>query len=199
MLAAIGRRHTHQDFIDCYNTAKEMGFKSINTDLIAGLPKDTVEGFENSLKGCIGLGAENITVHTLTLKRASNIVVNHEDNSYSDVSQMLEKCTQLAQNGYVPYYMYRQKNTVGNFENVGFALEGAEGRYNVYMMEEVHSIFAVGAGAVSKMVNYRPQNGGKPVINRLFYPKYPYEYLKDESVEEKIAEMERFYLSEGLL
>ena len=67
------------------------------------------------------------------------------------------------------------------------------------MMEEVHSIFAVGAGAVSKMVNYRPQNGGKPVIDRLFYPKYPYEYLKDESVGEKIAEMERFYLSEGLI
>ena len=88
------------------------------------------------------------------------------------------------QEGYSPYYMYRQKNTVGNFENVGFALEGAEGRYNVYMMEEVHSIFAVGAGAVSKMVDYCPQSGGKPVIERLFYPKYPYEYLRDESTDE---------------
>jgi hypothetical protein len=67
------------------------------------------------------------------------------------------------------------------------------------MMEEVHSIFAVGAGAVSKMVNYHPQNGGKPIIERLFYPKYPYEYLKDESTLEKISQMEQFYLREGLI
>jgi len=95
--------------------------------------------------------------------------------------------------------MYRQKNTVGNFENVGFALDGAECKYNIYMMEEVHSIFAAGAGAVSKMVNYLPENGGKPVIRRLFYPKYPYEYLADSSTEEKLREMEEFYRSEGLL
>ena len=95
--------------------------------------------------------------------------------------------------------MYRQKNTVGNFENVGFCLEGAEGRYNVYMMEEVHSIFACGAGAVSKMVNYRPGGEQKPVIERLFYPKYPYEYLRDESTEEKIAAMKAFYRTQGLI
>lgn len=103
------------------------------------------------------------------------------------------------QEGYLPYYMYRQKNTVGNFENVGFSLEGAEGRYNVYMMEEIHSIFAVGAGAVSKMVDYRPQSGGKPMIERLFYPKYPYEYLRDESTNEKIAAMEAFYREHHLI
>ena len=103
------------------------------------------------------------------------------------------------QEGYFPYYMYRQKNTVGNFENVGFCLEGAEGLYNVYMMEEVHSIFAVGAGAVSKMVNYRPENGGKPLIERLFYPKYPYEYLNDESTAEKMAKMEAFYREQKLI
>ena len=95
--------------------------------------------------------------------------------------------------------MYRQKNTVGNLENVGFSLEGCEGLYNVYMMEEVHSIFALGAGAVSKMVDYRPKKGGKPVIERLFYPNYPYEYLRDESTDEKNAAMENFYLEHGLL
>jgi oxygen-independent coproporphyrinogen-3 oxidase len=89
--------------------------------------------------------------------------------------------------------MYRQKNTVGNFENVGFALEGKEGLYNVYMMEETHTILAVGAGAVTKLVDYAPAEGGKPIIRRLFYPKYPYEYLRDESTEEKCAEIMAFY------
>ena len=88
---------------------------------------------------------------------------------------------------------------MGNFENVGFALEGAECRYNVYMMEEVHSIFAAGAGAVSKMVDYTPAGGGKPVIERLFYPKYPYEYLRDGSTGQKTAAMEAFYRQHGLL
>ena len=103
------------------------------------------------------------------------------------------------QDGYKPYYMYRQKNTIGNYENVGFALEGAECKYNIYMMEEVHSIFAAGAGAVSKMVDYNPQDGGAPVIERLFYPKYPYEYLEDRSTAEKLETMERFYRQHGLL
>ena len=94
--------------------------------------------------------------------------------------------------------MYRQKNTVGNYENVGFALEGCEGLYNVYMMEEIHSIFAAGAGAVTKLVDYRPEDGGKPVIRRLFYPKYPYEYLKDESTGDKCAEIEAFYHERGI-
>ena len=96
--------------------------------------------------------------------------------------------------------MYRQKNTVGNLENVGFALDGAEGRYNIYMMEEVHSIFAAGAGAVSKMVKYPADSSEKAVILRLFNKKYPYEYLEsgfDESITEQIRE---FYRNEhGIL
>lgn len=173
VLAAIGRKHSHQDFVDCYNTAREMGFKSINTDLIAGLPKDTVEGFEKSLKGCIALGAENITVHTLTLKRASNIVVNNEDNSYSDVSQMLEKCSMLADNGYVPYYMYRQKSTLQSLENVGFSHPQHESLYNIYIMEEIQTIISCGAGGVTKVV------GGEGELKRIYNYKYPTEYVKD--------------------
>ena len=132
-----------------------------------------MEGFENSLKGCIELGAENITVHTLTLKRASNIVVNHEDNSYSDVSQMLEKCTQLARNGYVPYYMYRQKSTLQSLENVGYSQIGHESLYNIYIMEEIQTIISCGAGGVTKVVG---KNGA---LKRIYNYKYPTEYVKD--------------------
>ena len=98
-----------------------------------------------------------------------------------------------AQAGYKPYYMYRQKNTVGNYENVGFALPGAEGRYNIYMMEEVHSIFAIGAGAVSKMVKYSSEKGVKSVILRHFNQKYPYEYLAENRSEELCQKYEEFY------
>ncbi len=173
VLQAIGRKHTHQDFVDCYKMAKEIGFKSINTDLIAGLPKDTVEGFENSLKGCIELGAENITVHTLTLKRASNIVVNHEENSYSDVAQMLEKCSMLAKSGYVPYYMYRQKSTLQSLENVGFSQPCHESLYNIYIMEEIQTIISCGAGGVTKVV---AKDGD---LKRIYNYKYPAEYVRD--------------------
>jgi len=173
VLAAIGRKHTHADFVECYKTAKEMGFKSINTDLIAGLPKDTVEGFEKSLRGCIELGAENITVHTLTLKRASNIVVNHEDNSYSDVSLMLDKCSALAENGYIPYYMYRQKSTLQSLENVGYSQIGHESLYNIYIMEEIQTIISCGAGGVTKVV------GKDGELKRIYNYKYPTEYVKD--------------------
>ena len=173
VLRAIGRKHSHQDFIDCYNMAKEIGFKTINTDLIAGLPLDTVEGFEKSLKGCIELGAENITVHTLTLKRASNIVVNQENNSYSDVAQMLEKCSMLADKGYVPYYMYRQKSTLQSLENVGYSQIGHENLYNIFIMEEIQTIISCGAGGVTKVV------GPCGELKRIYNYKYPAEYINN--------------------
>ena len=173
VLKAIGRKHTHQDFVKCYKTAKKMGFKSINTDLIAGLPLDTVEGFENSLKGCIELGAENITVHTLTLKRASNIVTNNQNNSYADVEQMLAKNAMLGENGYIPYYMYRQKSTLQSLENVGFSQPHHESLYNIYIMEEIQTIISCGAGGVTKVV------GADGELKRIYNYKYPTEYVKD--------------------
>jgi oxygen-independent coproporphyrinogen-3 oxidase len=103
------------------------------------------------------------------------------------------------QTGYIPYYMYRQKNTVGNYENVGFAKPGTEGLYNIYMMEEVHSIFAAGAGAVSKLVDYVPETEGKSVIRRLFNPKYPYEYLRADTAGEMRTATEEFYRERGLI
>ncbi|MBQ7334908.1 MAG: coproporphyrinogen dehydrogenase HemZ [Clostridia bacterium] len=197
VLHGIGRAHTAEDFLRAFEIARESGIPYINTDLIVGLPGDNFKSFSQTFDKILSLRPENITVHTFCVKKAAEIL-RQGSNVYSLRGGDAGKCvdyTQLKsqQEGYLPYYMYRQKNTVGNFENVGFSLEGAEGRYNIYMMEEVHSIFAVGAGAVSKMVDYRPENGGKPVIERLFYPKYPYEYLKDDSTDEKVAAMEDFY------
>lgn len=203
VLCKIGRSHTAEDFLNAFSIARESGIPCINTDLIVGLPGDTFKSFSYTFDKILSLRPENITVHTFCVKKAADIL-KQGSHVYSLRGGDAGKCvdyTQLKaqQDGYKPYYMYRQKNTVGNYENVGFALDGMEGRYNIYMMEEVHSIFAVGAGAVSKMVDYQPANGGKPVIERLFYPKYPYEYLKDSSTTEKMAAMEAFYQEHGLL
>ena len=203
VLCNIGRSHSAEDFLKAFEVARNSGIPYINTDLIVGLPGDNFKTLSATFDKIVSLRPENITVHTFCVKKAADIL-KKGSHVYSLRGGDAGKCVDYTQlraqeNGYLPYYMYRQKNTVGNFENVGFALAGAEGLYNVYMMEEVHSIFAVGAGAVSKMVNYHPQNGGKPIIERLFYPKYPYEYLKDESTLEKISQMEQFYLREGLI
>ena len=203
VLQEIGRLHSAEDFLRAYEVARHSGIPNINTDLIVGLPGDTFKSFSATFDQILALRPENITVHTFCVKKAADIL-HRGSTVYSLRGGDAGKCvdyTQLkaAQEGYLPYYMYRQKNTVGNFENVGFSLEGSEGLYNIYMMEEIHSIFAVGAGAVSKMVNYHPQNGGKPIIQRLFYPKYPYEYLEDRSTEQKADEIERFYTEQGML
>ncbi len=203
VLREIGRSHNAQDFLRAFEIARESGIPCINTDLIVGLPGDSFKSFAHTFDTILSLRPENITVHTFCVKKAADIL-KQGSHIYSIRGGDAGKCvdyTQLKahQDGYKPYYMYRQKNTVGNYENVGFALDGKEGLYNIYMMEEVHSIFAVGAGAVSKMVDYKPQDGTKPVIERLFYPKYPYEYLEDTSTRDKVAAMEAFYLAHGLL
>ena len=204
VLRSIGRSHNTEDFYRAFSIARESGIPCINTDLIVGLPGDSFKTFSGTFDQILSLRPENITVHTFCIKKASDILRQTGGQIYSMRGGDAGKCvdyTQLKsqQNGYLPYYMYRQKNTVGNLENVGFALEGYEGRYNIYMMEEVHSIFAAGAGAVSKLVDYRPDDGGKPIIERQFYPKYPYEYLRDESTEEKCRAIEEFYCKHNLL
>lgn len=172
VLSRIGRRHTAQDILDCFKTAREVGHNNINMDLIAGLPGDTVEGFEKSLNTAISLSPENITVHTLTLKRASNLVIKNAEDDYGDVAAMLDKCAALADAGYRPYYLYRQKNTLQNLENTGWCKPGFEGLYNIYIMEEVHSILSAGAGGSTKLC----QPGGTR-IERIFNYKYPAEYI----------------------
>ena len=144
-------------------------------DLIAGLPGDTVESFEHSLRQAIALDPENITVHTLTLKRASRIVIeDQKENDYADVAAMLEKCYLLAEAGYRPYYLYRQKNPLQNLENVGWCKPGYECLYNIYIMEEVHTILSAGAGGSTKLVAPGARHGK---IERIFNYKYPTEYI----------------------
>ena len=174
VLRGIGRRHTAQDILDCYHTARAVGHTNINMDLIAGLPGDTVEGFRRSLETAISLEPENITVHTLTLKRASNLVVEHRAAAYDDVAAMLEQCTLLEQAGYRPYYLYRQKGTLQNLENIGWSKPGCECLYNIYIMEEVHSILSAGAGGSTKLVTPGVRHGR---IERIFNYKYPTEYI----------------------
>ncbi len=192
LLASIGRGHTAEDFFKAFRTARNVGIECINTDLIAGLPGDRFGIFSDSFEKILSLRPENITVHTFCIKRASDLLRTNND-LYSRYGGDAGKCVDYSQiksiqAGYKPYYMYRQKNTVGNYENVGFALDGYEGKYNIYMMEEIHSIFAAGAGAVTKLVKYGGE-GKKSYITRLFNPKYPYEYLAEDKrsqIEEKI-------------
>ncbi|MEE0801440.1 MAG: coproporphyrinogen dehydrogenase HemZ [Gemmiger sp.] len=174
VLRAIGRRHTAQEILDCFHTARRVGHDNINMDLIAGLPGDTVEGFRRSLRTAISLEPENITVHTLTLKRASNLVVEHRAAAYDDVAAMVESCELLEQAGYRPYYLYRQKGTLQNLENVGWCKPGYECLYNIYIMEEVHTILSAGAGGSTKLVAPGVRHGR---IERIFNYKYPTEYI----------------------
>lgn len=174
MLRNIGRKHSAQDILDCYRTARAVGHDNINMDLIAGLPGDTVEGFRHSLETAIALEPENITVHTLTLKRASNLVVEHRAAEYDDVAAMLEQSALLEKAGYVPYYLYRQKGTLQNLENIGWCKPGKECLYNIYIMEEVHSILSAGAGGSTKLVEPGRRHGK---IERIFNFKYPTEYI----------------------
>ena len=174
VLKNIGRKHTARDILDCFAAARRAGHGNINMDLIAGLPGDTVEEFRKSLKTAISLEPENITVHTLTLKRASNLVVEHRAAAYDDVARMLESCALLEQAGYVPYYLYRQKGTLQNMENIGWCKPGYEGLYNIYIMEEVHTILSAGAGGSTKLVQPGVRHAR---IERIFNYKYPTEYI----------------------
>ena len=180
VLREIGRKHTVEEFYQAYALAKKSGIKDINVDLIAGLPGDDFKSFSETMDKIIALSPTNITVHAFSVKKAAD-VLRKNSNIYSVTGNDAEKCISYSQiqtkfAGYKPYYMYRQKNTVGNLENVGFSMEGHEGLYNIFMMEETQTIFGVGAGAVTKLVNTK--NGRDDVkIERIFNPKYPYEYL----------------------
>lgn len=184
VLKAIGRNHTCEDTIRAFNEARSEGFDNINMDFIAGLPSDTPESFRESIDKALSLSPENITVHTLALKRASSISVKKEfDTVCRDTQEMLAYSSEkLDENGYAPYYMYRQSKSVGNNENVGYAENNKECLYNIYMMEEVHSVLAAGAGGVTKL-----KAPDKNLIERIFNFKYPYEYINrfDELMKRK--------------
>ena len=134
--------------------AREAGFDNINMDLIAGLPGDTPEGFHNTLEQILALNPDSITVHALTLKRAANLFAEGESQVHNPVEQMVQESMRLLpKHGYAPYYMYRQKNTIDNQENVGYARAGKESLYNILIMDESQSIFGAGCGDIQQILN----------------------------------------------
>ena len=193
VLAAIGRRHTADDIRRAMEQVRAAGFPHVNMDLIAGLPEDTPEGFARSLDEVISMGADNITVHTLSLKKGSRIMLEGSRIPGADeVAQMLDYADPtLRKHGFAPYYLYRQKYMSGSFENVGWTKPGGTGLYNIYIMEELHSILSLGAGGSTKMVG-----GGQ--IRRAFNAKYPREYIdRPEKRRANLMDFARFYAEQG--
>lgn len=191
VLDRIGRQHTVEKTISAYRLARSMGFGSINMDLIAGLPGESTESFCASVDTASSLMPSNITVHTLALKRSSALAADGADFSGGEaVSEMLGYSgLRLEEKGYEPYYMYRQSKCVGNMENVGWSVKGKECLYNVFMMEECHTVLAVGAGAVTKLCE-----PGGDYIERIFNYKYPYEYNSGlDTLLERKGRIKEFY------
>jgi len=170
VLALAGRRHSAEDVLRCFDLARGLGYDNINMDLIAGLPGDDPAGFRCSLETLIQIRPESITVHALALKRSASLEEIHGAQACAGMLRIAGELLPAA--GYAPYYMYRQSRTLGNLENIGWALPGKRCRYNIDMMEESHSILACGAGGVTKCRQW-----GADRLERIFSLKYPYEYL----------------------
>ena len=177
VLRAIGRKHSAADIEKTMELVASMNFPHVNMDLIAGLPEDTPEGFRRTLDKCLVYGADNITVHTLALKKGSRILLEGSKiPTAAEVGAMLDYANPtLRAAGFMPYYLYRQKYMSGSFENVGWCISGAEGLYNIYIMEELHSILSLGAGGSTKMVD-----AARGRIERVFHAKFPTEYIQRE-------------------
>ncbi|MDE6149629.1 MAG: coproporphyrinogen dehydrogenase HemZ [Ruminococcus sp.] len=191
VLERIGRKHTAEQFLDSYKLAKSIGFESVNTDIIAGLPTDTLDSFKNTVDKLIQLEPENITVHTLSIKRAARLNQEENDEVFDNpASKMVDYATKrLLENGYLPYYLYRQKNMLDNLENIGWCKPNKESLYNIYIMEEVQTILAVGAGGSTKLVDLKNDR-----IERIFNYKFPLEYNKHfDLMIKKKDEIEGFY------
>ncbi len=173
-LDIIGRKHTSEAIIRSIELARKMGFDNINMDLIAGLEGESVDDFTHSVNEVLKLNPENITLHSLCIKRGSDVQIHKKltRNSKNSVERMLNIAYNIfTNNGYEPYYLYRQKNISGNLENVSYAKGATFSPYNVFIMQEVQTIIGVGAGAVSKIVE-------NSKIKRIANVKYPYEYVK---------------------
>ncbi len=185
VLRVIRRRHSGDDAIRAFESARKIGFTNINTDLIAGLPTETAESFFNTLDRIIDLDPESITVHTLTLKRAANLFESSRENISNPAAEMVDySVKRLLESGYNPYYLYRQKNTVDNLENVGYSKKGFESYYNIFIMDESQTILGAGCAASTKLV----YPNGK--ITRIHNYKFPYEYInRFEKLMEKKKEV----------
>lgn len=190
VLDKANRRHKVSDIVNMAHLAMDMGF-IVNMDLIAGLMGDSLEGFKYSLDSLIDLNPHNITVHSLTLKRGS-CIYEQEDDSIFNKDEEMEKMIAysrkaLSKAGYEPYYLYRNKGTIGNLDNTGYERDNTACLYNIVMMEEVQSVFSIGAGSVTRL------NGDKG-FKRIFSLKLPLEYIKHpERIEKNLKEAGDFY------
>ena len=174
VLRACGRPHTARDVMDAYSWAQKAGFSAINMDLIAGLPTDHFDGFRHSLDTVAALEPANITVHTLALKKGADLFEKREGLSETEqVARMVEYANQTLRTlGYKPYYLYRQKYMSGSFENVGWSKAGKDCLYNIYMMEEIHTILSLGGGGMNKV------NLPDGTLQRFHNPKFPEQYIE---------------------
>jgi len=174
-LERIGRAHRPEDIVEAFRLAREAEIPMINTDVIAGLPEENVEDFVHTLEKVLALAPENITVHTLALKRASKLKEIDKEFNYKQgkrVRAMLDRAKEMLDRaGYEPYYLYRQKQMTGNFENVGYAKGDTAGIYNIRIMEEAQTIIALGAGGITK-VYYPEENRLERVANVSNYEIY---------------------------
>lgn len=174
VLRAIGRRHTAAETVEAFRMAREAGFDDINMDLIAGLPGDTPASFSETVQQVLALEPSNVTVHTLALKKGADLFQRRVTlPTREDVAQMLAASgRQLRAAAFEPYYLYRQKYMSGSFENVGWCRAGYTGYYNIYMMEELHSILSLGGGGMNKI------NLPAGALERFHNPKYPQDYIQ---------------------
>lgn len=193
-LKAIGRHHSVQETIDKFWLSRNMGMKNINMDLIIGLPNEGMEEFQHSLDETEKMQPESLTIHTLSFKTASEMTRNKDKYKVAD-REIAEQMMQLGErwtkeNGYLPYYLYRQKNILGNLENVGYAKPGEESIYNIIIMEEVQTIIGIGCGASSKFMD--PVTGK---ITQFQNPKDPAAYILtfQDYIDKKIEHLERIF------
>ena len=187
VLRACGRPHKAADVIRAYGEAVDAGFKAINMDLIAGLPQDNFDGFKRSLDSVAALNPANITVHTLALKKGADLFEKREGLSSAEaVTAMVDYANATLRSlGYKPYYLYRQKYMSGSFENVGWSRDDLDCLYNIYMMEEVHTILSLGGGGMNK-VNF-PDGS----LKRFHNPKFPEQYI--EMIEDVCRQKEEMF------
>ena len=187
VLRACGRPHTGDDVLKAYEWAAEAGFDAVNMDLIAGLPTDDFDGFRYSLDTVAALRPANITVHTLALKKGADLFERRDSlPSAEAVAEMVDYANQaLRASGYKPYYLYRQKYMSGSFENVGWSRNGKDCLYNIYMMEELHTILSLGGGGMNKV------NLPDGTLQRFHNPKFPEQYI--EMIEDVCRKKEELF------
>ncbi len=187
-LKIIGRNHTPMQIVKAYELARKCGIDIINMDVIAGLPGENIEMFKKTINEVETLGPENTTVHTMSIKRSSRLremLSDYELTMGEEVSRMVDYAREtLLSNGKYPYYLYRQKNMLGNLENIGYCTKGTESLYNIFIMEEVQTIVAMGCGGVTKTVDKETDK-----IERIFNVKEPKDYVErfEEMLQRKDA------------